>query len=446
MPGLPKIVLARLKAKSAAPGTSGASTVAASLLGVEHLDANLLAAFVEKNLTEKERTQVLNHLAQCAGCRELAALSLPAEMEVTETARVAAGGRWNPWLALRWGSLAAALGALAIVVVMREYPSRSVKVISKNLPPNIITSANKPGAPAEPFEPPPQAEAARVGAEREAKKSAREMANLRKPAALAGNYNVGAQVASGEVKQNVTVMAASRPAMALEARNGPAPEREVFRGQSTSLTAGAMPAPPPTAAGVLKVAPPEGEQKSEISAEAQAGPSGVPARTETFDASKQAGTAKGGGISAQGAAAAPRAAMRIHEESQAELAPLVSPSRFKSEPGVMADRWSISAGGKVQRYMPGSGWVEAHIDDRVTFRVISTAGSDIWAGGSGGALYHSADSGMAWKRVEVNSAGTAVTETIVGIQFSPPQHLSVTTASGGQWSSEDGGQHWQKKP
>jgi hypothetical protein len=408
----------------------------------------LLAAFVEKNLTEKERTQVLNHLAQCAGCRELAALSLPAEVEVIETARVSARGRWNPWLALRWGSLAAALGALAIVVVMREYPSRSVKVISKDLPPNIIESANKPGASAEPSAPPPKAEAARVGREREAKNSAREMASLRKPAAPAGNYNLGAQVASGEAKQKVTVMGESRPAMALEARNGPAtaPEREVFRGQSTALTVGAMSAPPPGAAGALKVAPPEGEQKSEISAEAQAGPSGVPARTEAFDASKQAGAAKGGGISAQGAVAAPRAAMRIHEESQAELAPLVSPSRFKSEPGVMADRWSISAGGKVQRYMPGSGWVEAHIDDRVTFRVISTAGSDIWAGGSGGALYHSADSGMAWKRVEVNSAGTTVTETIVGIQFSPPQHLSVTTASGVQWSSEDGGQHWQKKP
>ena len=55
--------------------------------GAGHPDANLLAAFVEKTLTEKERTQVLNHLSQCADCREVAAFTLPAEVAAAEPAR-----------------------------------------------------------------------------------------------------------------------------------------------------------------------------------------------------------------------------------------------------------------------------------------------------------------------------------------------------------------------
>jgi len=51
MEQLPKIVQRRLRA-AAKPGI--------------HPDPDLLAAFVEKSLSDRERSQVLEHLADCA--------------------------------------------------------------------------------------------------------------------------------------------------------------------------------------------------------------------------------------------------------------------------------------------------------------------------------------------------------------------------------------------
>jgi photosystem II stability/assembly factor-like uncharacterized protein len=124
---------------------------------------------------------------------------------------------------------------------------------------------------------------------------------------------------------------------------------------------------------------------------------------------------------------------------------MVSTTRLPSAARVTPEGWTISAEGKVQRNVPDSGWVDTPIDDRVTFRTITAIGNDIWAGGTGGALYHSADGGTTWKRIVINAGGTPVTETVVTLHFNPPQSLSVITASGAQWASTDGGQHWQKK-
>jgi photosystem II stability/assembly factor-like uncharacterized protein len=111
--------------------------------------------------------------------------------------------------------------------------------------------------------------------------------------------------------------------------------------------------------------------------------------------------------------------------------------------------WTISSGGKVQRSDDGGKtWEEVPIDDTVTFRVIQAVGKDVWAGGSGGALYHSSDGGAAWTRANLISGGSPTTEPIVAITSSSRdlQHITVRTASGEQWSTEDGGQHWQSEP
>jgi photosystem II stability/assembly factor-like uncharacterized protein len=75
-------------------------------------------------------------------------------------------------------------------------------------------------------------------------------------------------------------------------------------------------------------------------------------------------------------------------------------------------------------------------------------GREVWAGGSGGALYHSSDGGAIWKRVNLSSGGSPTTETIVVIISSMRdlEHITVRTVSGEQWTTEDGGQHWQREP
>ena len=62
MEQLPKIVQQRLQATAKA--------------GV-HPDPDLLTAFAEKSLNERERGQVLQHLAQCADCRNVISLAIP---------------------------------------------------------------------------------------------------------------------------------------------------------------------------------------------------------------------------------------------------------------------------------------------------------------------------------------------------------------------------------
>ena len=155
MPGLPKIVIERLKAKAAAPKGTEDGHEPAALEGGAHPDANLLAAFVEKTLTEKERSQVLTHLAQCAECREATVLALPAEVEAAQPARWPARRGWSAWQTLRWGALAAALGAVAVVVFLHPWAkqetatkeARSTEVASVNKPapqPPVVLVPNNP--------------------------------------------------------------------------------------------------------------------------------------------------------------------------------------------------------------------------------------------------------------------------------------------------------------
>jgi photosystem II stability/assembly factor-like uncharacterized protein len=108
--------------------------------------------------------------------------------------------------------------------------------------------------------------------------------------------------------------------------------------------------------------------------------------------------------------------------------------------------WTISPDGKLQRSDDGGRtWEEVPVDDKVTFRAILALGRDVWAGGSGGVLYHSNDDGANWTRVKLISDGSPVTETIVSIIASSPdlQHLTVKTSRGEKWTTEDGGQHWK---
>src|ERR1035438_10594176 len=87
MQNVPKIVRDRLQAAPPA---------------VNHPDADLLTAFAERSLPDRERTVVLEHLARCGDCRGIVALSLPEVESVQTTVRPSPSG-WLTWPALRWG-------------------------------------------------------------------------------------------------------------------------------------------------------------------------------------------------------------------------------------------------------------------------------------------------------------------------------------------------------
>jgi photosystem II stability/assembly factor-like uncharacterized protein len=76
---------------------------------------------------------------------------------------------------------------------------------------------------------------------------------------------------------------------------------------------------------------------------------------------------------------------------------------------------------------------------------VSTNAADVWAGGSGGALYHTMDGGNLWVRVLPAAAGIALTGDIVSIQFPDPRSGTVTTSNAEVWATSDDGQTWRKQ-
>lgn len=81
----------------------------------------------------------------------------------------------------------------------------------------------------------------------------------------------------------------------------------------------------------------------------------------------------------------------------------------------------------------------------VTFRAVAAAGSEVWAGGNGGVLYHSVDSGSHWTRIAPASGGMILTGDIIGVDFPDAQHGSVATSTSEVWHTSDDGQTWQKQ-
>src|SRR5579872_1804555 len=102
MEQLPKIVTQRLQA-TAKPGV--------------HPDPDLLTAFAENSLGERERSQVLQHLAQCGDCRSVVTLALPEAEQAFATAPLKSP--WLSWPVLRWGALAACVVVVSAAVTLR---------------------------------------------------------------------------------------------------------------------------------------------------------------------------------------------------------------------------------------------------------------------------------------------------------------------------------------
>jgi hypothetical protein len=81
----------------------------------------------------------------------------------------------------------------------------------------------------------------------------------------------------------------------------------------------------------------------------------------------------------------------------------------------------------------------------VAFRAVAVNGADVWAGGSGGSLYHSLDAGDHWTRVVPFASGSALTGDVVSLQFPDAQHGTVTTSTSEVWTTGNNGASWQKQ-
>lgn len=383
MSDLPKIAMQRLHEKSTAVGM--------------HPDPNLISAFVENSLSPDSRAQILQHLAQCPDCREVVFLSTP-DQAATLPVAASAPSLWLTWPVLRWGAAVAAVVVVVAAVTLHRPSGRSSTTSSAIQQTDAPVANEKPVSAPLPEERRDMVAAAKVAPAPPAEKND----------SLSG---AGAKRLDQLKKQSSQVVASpmlAQKSLALEGKVADDRRAELARTQTVEVSAAQV-------------------QAQAENAPAETGQM-VPGRAK--DAGAEPASSMGGGT---GGGVAPNAA-----------------AAFKSRPAIFmpmgAPRWTLTSDGTLQRSLDfGRTWQTIPVASQVSFRALAASGRDIWVGGSKGALYHSADAGQKWAQVQPVAAGQALTEDIIGVEFPDILHGKLTTSSKETWTTQDGGQSWNKQ-
>jgi len=469
-----KIVQRRLKrSQSAAPDT--------------HPDADQLTAFAEHSLTGAEHTFVVEHLASCGDCREVLALAMPDTEAVMPASTRPVRTAWFRLPMLRWGALAAGVLAVASVGVV-EYRHRvQEKMLATNAMQRYsVTDSVGKNEPASPPTAAPLAIVTQNGVvSKEAVAAPRAHAALseEKAAPLPGPVSQPPQSRSLAKSAGAStgtsagigggygeVAGAGKPYVANKGLSG-ADRKDV-----ASAPGAASPQPAPTAP---RAAIPEirqqvqvGQSSEMVEVEAAAGP----VNTESAN------------VSAQNQIAQSQQDLPLQGRKVTNLDVVKAKDPARAKAASVPPRWAINSAGVLQRSFDGGAtWemvspnlesarggnlkqtesvtvtgavvsrqyqadkakkvqkAEAPPTASLVFRAVSAAGLEVWAGGSAGTLYHSADGGNNWTLVAPMSAGTILAGDVIGIEFSDAQHGRVTTSSAEVWTTADGGQTWRKQ-
>ncbi|MGA7928188.1 MAG: YCF48-related protein [Candidatus Sulfotelmatobacter sp.] len=488
MQNVPKIVRARFERPT--PATAE-----------PHPDADLLTAFAEHSLAAPERDHVLEHLARCADCREVVVLALPA----TEAVALASSGSsarigWLSLPVLRWGVVAVATLAVTSLGLL-EYRQRHQEktLVATSLMPReqlagagVQTLAPVPSATGTQ----PVAPQADVGKQTEIAKKVPSRAQsklaVNQPApneifpqpqpthraASAGAFR-GAPAGSGFGSGSGYGINAA-PAANAKQNPTPGPAQGAVAPSATTTVA---------VSGASPLVTTQTTAQSQIQDQLIQSEAAEPSQPSTDHVGK-----------AKSASAQASPAM--------VQAPLLrtDPTLVK---GSAAPRWTISASGALQHSLDGGKtWLDVNIlvDDsmsanlvpraqggktaeassaaievqpeaqtakpaaksaarasvmttaksapaqpapppRTIFRAVSVSSNaaEVWAGGSGGALYHTLDGGNGWARVVPSDAGILLTGDIIAIQFSDSHNGIVTTSNAEVWTTLDAGQTWHKQ-
>jgi photosystem II stability/assembly factor-like uncharacterized protein len=106
-------------------------------------------------------------------------------------------------------------------------------------------------------------------------------------------------------------------------------------------------------------------------------------------------------------------------------------------------QWSLSRKGELRRsFDQGGNWQKVSVEGiHAGFLAVSSVGTNVWAGGKGGALFHSADSGLTWTRVVPTAGRQQLVGDVDHIEFADAQNGKVSTDNT-VWATSDGGQTW----
>src|SRR5882762_7457337 len=430
MTNLPNIVRQRLK------------TAPAEL----HPDPNLLSAFAEQALSDRERTQVLDHLARCAECRDVVALATPP----TQPAAIVAGrdtvlvpkAPWLSWPTLRWGALAACVVIVGTAVLMQrnlkmESAARSAPQQAKLAGETLreIAPLNNTVGPVNQKE---EQKSDKLSiAERSATRD--DAAELKRGLALPSTLAKSAKPLNGaDAFPEVTNKRLGFSSGAMAVTNpAPAPPRQPAELRN-------LPAAGRNAVDLVASSAPK-ETTETVEVEAMAGPvkteQSPSQKDEALGKAKPSASSQYGFIFTTPPAAAPTAkalaSAEAHENLRAEL------YRQHADVG----RWTISSDGQLQHSIDsGKTWQPVAVAEKATFRALSANGPDLWVGGPAGLLYHSTDAGGHWTQVKPIANGATLTADVAALEFTDLLHGKLTTSAGEVWITIDAGQTWKIQP
>ena len=424
MESVPKIVRERLQV-TAKPG--------------EHPDANLLTAFAEKSLTQRERTQVLDHLALCVSCREIVSLALP-EFATPPIATIPV--RQTSWFSarvLRWGTLAACVAVAGTAVLIRhqrkESPVAETYISAVKQPaPGLdrqdvasYTSVKKLSTVPTPQSPPASASITRdrfeAPAQEKPRLTARELDSTRaftlsapKRAPAAADTPVFAEKSVAPPSATSSVL--QKPAEQEELK------KEALADKVQAQNAGASAAVNERANSIAEV----GSVNEAVTVETQ------PAQRTQAQAGFRSAI---GSLATMNSGMTAKAKDASSDNKNDEL---------HSKLAYPKTRWQISSEGKLMRsHDLGESWQPVQVADNVVFRALSVSDREVWVGGSHGNLFHSSDAGTNWEPIKPSSDGQTLTTDISQIQFSDSQHGTITTTEHQAWTTSDGGHSWHKQ-
>jgi Putative zinc-finger len=346
-----------------------------------HPDSDQLTAFAEDGLLDRERADLLAHLASCPSCRAVLHAASAAEPEAAAIPQLLPARKprriWIPGIAVAASLLVIAASSILLYRATRTSPA-GPPIVASAPPPAASVSQPPASAPA-----PPSATPLEPRAKAPAPKPARTPVHPQVPAPMPQSTE-SVEVSSAPAPLTTTQGDTSAYSLGMIATRGaPAPtnQQQVQAEVIQQRNALAAAKPTPGAAQVQEQRAFSGEFRQSLHGVFMARP-------------------------------AVRPLFRINDE------------------------------GQIERSTDAGLWQPVPVGTPVHFRVLSVSGADIWAGGDRLRLFHSQDNGATWVEVQP-PIGADRTHAIIHIRIESPQKLAVESDDGTTWSTIDGGVTWQ---
>jgi Photosynthesis system II assembly factor YCF48 len=453
-----------------------------------HPDADTLTAFSEQLLPAAERQQVVTHLAGCAGCRDIVALSRP-ELAIPKAQPVftpAAVPLWRRLFkpAFAFSGAVAVMAVAAVLVLQHPHPTSTgqqsnhearVMPAPASAAPEQQNSASQPiaGNPSDAVQPQaPQSFAvnhpglpvtrgrADIATSRIASRPAQSLDSM--SPAKTSSAGIAAKPSSSPQVQPVLTAGLQKQDYLNNAFFQSSPDAVTLKQNGLpSASAARMSTENKLAANVGPIASaydiPSNTSKSDLRLLTPPPPEHPSmfdkiktAQHSIFHARLAVPPIKSNTLGFSAMSTKPGNEMQKEQQAEIAVAPAItdpgtqqhalasralSPSTFASA-DISAPLWKIAAG-KLFR-STGSEWEEAYPGASFQFTAVTPHGNEVWAGGSQATLIHSRDAGAHWETAKL---GDAASGAIVSIVFLS-SNVQVRTSDNQSWSSADGGKTW----